>query len=213
MVPEVDALPPGWIRERYSVDSAVAIVVWARYDGPHPASGDPPSRQAAANATRDVRPLVKIETTNIEVPVSSRTVRFRQAGTGDPSRPTRQPTQGTEERIVHDRYVERADLAALCPGIFSPEKTGTDKRRSRTGTTRSDALDKAIKAALATLRKRLKREPKTEEVVRYLEDDPTGTVVDSKPDALVWEGEDGRCHDIKRRTIANRLTKIRNQAQ
>ncbi|WP_296700730.1 hypothetical protein [Thiocapsa sp. UBA6158] len=129
----MEALPPGWIRERYTTDEAVIIVVWARYGGPHPASGGEPSRQATANATRDVRPLVKIETRTIEVPVSSRTARFRQAGTGDPSRPTRQPTHRTEERIVHDRYVERADLAALCPGILPdphPDLSPIERRRA-----------------------------------------------------------------------------------
>lgn len=62
------------------------------------------------------------------------------------------------------------------------------------------------------LKKRLKREPTADEVIIYLENDPTGAVEDTKPSAVVWADGQGKLHDTTHKTIANRLTKIRKQA-
>jgi hypothetical protein len=85
------------------------------------------------------------------------------------------------------------------------------KRRERTGTTRSDALDGAIKAARAALLKRHGCEPSAEAVCVHLEDDPTGVVVDHTDTALTWGDARGNLHDTARKTVANRLTRIRKQ--
>lgn len=205
----LEPLPPGWIKERYSVDEAAIIVVWARYGGPHPASAEKPSRTAKRSAAADLEPLVKTETRTTEE--CSPADLFRPIPLVGSDDVEWQPAH-LERHMVerHVRYLERADLAALCPGAFAVE-VGS-KRRERTGTTRSDALDKAIKAARTALLKRHKREPTAGEVCIYLHDDPTGTVVDHKDGALVWEDGQRKLQDTAHKTISNRLTKIRKQA-
>jgi hypothetical protein len=85
------------------------------------------------------------------------------------------------------------------------------KPRERTGTTRSDALDKAVKAARAALLKRRKREPTAKEVCVYLQDDPTGVVDDHDDGVLMWVDGNGKMHNTTHKSVANRLTRIRKQ--
>lgn len=83
------------------------------------------------------------------------------------------------------------------------------QKRVRTSTTREDRLSVVIVAALEALRARLRREPKAAEVFAYLEEDPTGIVVDSTDEKLTWVSEGGTLHDTKRKTVANRISRLR----
>jgi hypothetical protein len=127
----MEPLPPGWINERYSVDEAVAVVVWARYGGPHPSSGDPPSEHAKTSAERDIRPLVKTEILVETIEATPRPVRYKMAGAGVRDERPQAPERHMVER--HVRYVDRADLAALCPGILpdpQPALSPIERRRA-----------------------------------------------------------------------------------
>jgi hypothetical protein len=115
-------------------------------------------------------------------------------------------------------WAEKTGRKSALPFLFPEDRDAAQtesvaceppKPRERTGTTRSDALNKAIKAAHAALLKRHKHEPTAEEICTYLRDDPTGVVLDHKDGVLVWVDACGKLHDIKHKAVANRLTRIR----
>ncbi|MEA1048577.1 hypothetical protein U5801_01900 [Lamprobacter modestohalophilus] len=115
--------------------------------------------------------------------------------------------EGIEKAI----RAEQADRSRqLAKAIAEELRSDRDQNnRTRASTTREDRLSLAILAAIKSLRGRLGREPKADEVFRYLEDDPTGVVVDSTDDVLTWESENGALHDTKRKTLANRISRLR----
>lgn len=82
-----------------------------------------------------------------------------------------------------------------------------DKPEQGAAATRQIALVEAEDAALATLRKELKREPDFEEFWLYIaERDDTGTISDYTNDRLIWTGKDGRNCETAKSTMRNRLT-------
>lgn len=87
-------------------------------------------------------------------------------------------------------------------------------QRTRTSTTREDALSVAIQAARAAMKARLKREPKAAEVIQYLESEasPEGTVDDYEDGAILWADASGKLRTTKHKTIQNRLTAIRKRS-
>lgn len=88
-----------------------------------------------------------------------------------------------------------------------------DRPESGAAATRKIALVEAEDVALATLRKKLKREPDFEEFWRYItERDDTGTISDYTDDRLIWTGKDGRNCKTAKSTMRNRLTAARKRA-
>lgn len=82
-----------------------------------------------------------------------------------------------------------------------------DKPEQGAAAKRQIALVEAEDAALAMLRKRLKREPDFEEFWNHItEQDDTGTIADSGNDRLMWTGKDGRNCETTKSTMRNRLT-------
>ena len=192
----METLPPGWIKEKYDVSEAVAIVVWSRYGGPHPASRDRPNPKILRDATADVERITTIGTPDgTEDPeirtrhqVWSYTVlgrRFSSDGRRiDPEPPRPAP-----------RWVELDKLMTLCFGKFADAERNeiqakqaainyaevpTDsapkqEKRKRTGTTRRNPVKDAIRAARTALLKKLEREPSGPEVHCYLYSDMKDT--------------------------------------
>ncbi|MGI2323820.1 MULTISPECIES: hypothetical protein [unclassified Methylococcus] len=68
----------------------------------------------------------------------------------------------------------------------------------------------AIESARAELLKAKHREPTTDEVFFFLENDPSGTFFDVKNDALLWEDSRGKTHSMTRKRLEKLLSNIRN---
>lgn len=222
----MEPLPDGWKKDRYNTLEAERIVAYWRYGAPHPGTDAKPSREARLAARRELKAILSFDEHETERdtanPYSLPPInRVRSAdpwltandgwliGADRHARSVRRVTLRTS-------YVTRADLETLCPGLFGsdlhpvePSDEAAKPGATRASTTREDRLTRAILAALESLRERLGREPKADEVFHYLEDDPTGVVVDSTDDALIWESESGALHDTKRKTLANRISQLR----
>jgi|GEM_PF-6142267 len=208
-----EPLSIGWRKNHYSYREAELIVCYWRYDGPHPAKRDKPSYEALHRARADLASLARpVGQREPPEPPASRRASWIQGWRPDarskPRRALPMPS-GTA-------WIERADLEALCPGVFGgAEAQGEPPMKKRTGTTREINLVKAIKAALAALSIELKgkRDPSAMEVFSYLEEDPLGIVVESQESpepALCWDTSTGKTKWTTLKTISNHLTNIRN---
>lgn len=104
---------------------------------------------------------------------------------------------------------EREDLLWMDASSQSEDKLGRqeqDKSEQGAAATRQIALVEAEDAALAALRKELKREPSFEEFWHYIiERDDTGTITDYTDDKLMWTGKDGRDCETAKPTMRNRF--------
>lgn len=97
-----------------------------------------------------------------------------------------------------------------CPGALPQGEP--DKPESGAAATRQIVLAEAEDAALAMLRKKLKREPNFEEFWLYItEHDDTGTISDYTDDRLMWTGKDGRNCETAKSTMRNRLTTAKSR--
>ncbi len=213
----MEPLPDGWRKERYSLLEAERIVAYWRYGAPHPGTDAQPSREAKRSAREDLKRITSFEEKEAAI--------VAPPGPFLPDDPWLNPRGGWGAEAAHQSqairravrrvpYITRDDLETLCPGLFRDPsealRSEVDSReRTRTSTTREDRLSVAIVAALEALRARLRREPKAAEVFAYLEEDPTGIVVDSTDEKLTWVSESGTLHDTKRKTVANRISKLR----
>lgn len=71
---------------------------------------------------------------------------------------------------------------------------------------RQDNLTKAIISAMASLR----RKPSLDDLWQYFTDDrdTTGFIIDYTDEAIIWTDTKGNCHETRRKTLANRLSKL-----
>ena len=135
----MEPLPIGWRKDRYTWHEALRIVAWRRYGGPHPGTDAKPSREARANATRDLKPVVRSEpiaaTPRAQAKQSNWVTNWRNSEFYRPGwelEPRR--TSATHIRApVNRSWIDRSDLEALCPGLFhepneqpKPEATGLE---------------------------------------------------------------------------------------
>lgn len=110
-----------------------------------------------------------------------------------------------------ERITQRPRAAAVTGKQSDQQKSQTAKVlapiKPRTRVQRNRA---AVEAARAELMKEKHREPTTDEVFFFLENDPSGTFVDVKNDTLLWEDSQGKTHSMTRRALEKMLSIIRN---
>lgn len=108
--------------------------------------------------------------------------------------------------------VDASELRNCFEGSF--EKLQLTKQKTETGTetviqrTRTDNLTKAILSAIDSLGGK----PSFDELWQYFQDDrdESGIIVDYDDDALTWTNTKGDCKDTKKKTVANRLSRLLN---
>ena len=111
-------------------------------------------------------------------------------------------------RWFQEQFGAYYDLPPQLAALLAESPAGDpDQPESGAAAKRQIALVEAEEAALATLRKRLEREPDFEEFWLYLtERDNTGAISDYTDDRLMWTGKDGRNCETAKSTMRNRMT-------
>lgn len=100
-------------------------------------------------------------------------------------------------------------LSNWWPEGTAETRTASDKE-NKAKRTRKDRLTRAIEATLDVLG----NDASADAVFSHLaERDTTGIIVDSTAEKIVWEDTKGSLHDTTRKSLANRLTKIRFSRQ